>query len=333
MFDYQAIKMVHLEPSSFCNARCPLCPRNDYGVPNENLIERNLSLDDCRQIFPEDFLSRIEVLLFEGNFGDPIMNSDLIDIINWVKAVNPKVFIEVTTNGGARNREFWQELAKCDITVRFSIDGLEDTNHLYRQDVNWSAIMKNVNAYISHGGNAIWKFIKFDHNQHQIETARDMAMELGFQSFVVEDHGRNLGPVFDRDGNYTHSIGDWKDTRDFEKLKKRRWPIHEILVPEDFSMSEHKNINCRALQPVSIYISSQGNVYPCCWVGFATLEYGIQKKDFSYQQIAKIMKNNNAIKNDLSTCMEWFKDISQSWKKNSYQQGRLMTCQTMCQAD
>mgnify|MGYP000657292039 CR=1 FL=1 len=67
------------------------------------------------------------------------------------------------------NEEFWKKLASYDrVRVLFGIDGLNDTNHLYRINVNWDALMRNVKSYISNGGTASWQFIVFDHNQHQI---------------------------------------------------------------------------------------------------------------------------------------------------------------------
>ena len=39
------------------------------------------------------------------------------------------------TNGGARSKQWWTDLGKLTkgkMRVTFGIDGLEDTNHLYR---------------------------------------------------------------------------------------------------------------------------------------------------------------------------------------------------------
>ena len=69
--------------------------------------------------------------------------------------------------------------------VRFGIDGLEDTNHLYRRNVRWPTLMRNVRAFVEAGGNAEWDFIEFRQNQHQVEQARMLADELGFSMFNV----------------------------------------------------------------------------------------------------------------------------------------------------
>ena len=332
MFDYKSIRTVHLEPSSYCNARCPLCPRTDYGVTHNNFVERNLTLDECKKIFTNDFLLRLQWMLLEGNFGDPLMNPELLEIVGWFASANRRLKISITTNGGTRNREFWKALAQLPVEVQFSIDGLEDTNHLYRQDVSWDHLMDNASTFISAGGDATWKFIVFDHNQHQIIDADALAKSMGFKSFNLQDHGRNLGPVFNRKKEYTHSIGDWQGSRDLEELKNNYlWPILQPQVSDEIYKEHSNEIQCRAMRPFNgIYIDSLARVYPCCWMGFATEEFGLQKKDFAYQQVFDLIKNNNALEHPLSECIKWFSGVSSSWEKSSYAQGRLQTCQLTC---
>lgn len=334
MFDYESIRTVHLELSSYCNARCPLCPRTDYGVTHDNFVERNLTLEECQRIFSGDFLSRLQWILLEGNFGDPLMNPELLDIVRWLSASNARLKISITTNGGTRNREFWKALAQLPVKVQFSIDGLEDTNHLYRQDVSWDNLIDNVETFITEGGNATWKFIVFDHNRHQIDPARELSKKLGFKSFNLQDHGRNLGPVFNRKQEYTHAIGQWSGSRDFTELKKKLWPIDRPNIDDEIQKEHTGQIRCRAMQPYNgIYVDSLARVYPCCWMGFATQEYGVRKKDFAYQQILDLINNNNALKYPLSECIKWFSGVSDSWKQSSYAQGRLKTCQITCGVD
>jgi sulfatase maturation enzyme AslB (radical SAM superfamily) len=91
----------------------------------------------------------------------------------------------MNTNGSARTVDWWRDIAevlKPNGYVIFSIDGLEDTNHLYRRNTNWEKIISNVNAFIEAGGIAHWEYIVFEHNEHQIDIARDLASSLGFSN-------------------------------------------------------------------------------------------------------------------------------------------------------
>ena len=50
------MKQIHVEASTFCNARCPLCPRSLYGYKVEGVYpEVHLQLDkfkECLAQFP-----------------------------------------------------------------------------------------------------------------------------------------------------------------------------------------------------------------------------------------------------------------------------------------
>ena len=50
------------------------------------------------------------------------------------------MWLSMNTNAGAKSAEWWTELAGVigrKGAVIFSVDGLKDTNHLYRINSNW----------------------------------------------------------------------------------------------------------------------------------------------------------------------------------------------------
>ena len=61
-------KQLHVEASTYCNARCPLCPRSVYGYKVEGVYpEIHLELDkfkDCLAQFPQR-----EYVYFNGKIG------------------------------------------------------------------------------------------------------------------------------------------------------------------------------------------------------------------------------------------------------------------------
>ena len=94
----------------------------------------------------------------------------------------------MNTNAGARDEVWWTKLAETFGrmgTVIFSVDGLADTNHLYRQGVSWKAVERSMDAFIEAGGRARWDFLVFEHNQHQVEEARALSEQKGFEKFQV----------------------------------------------------------------------------------------------------------------------------------------------------
>jgi hypothetical protein len=78
----------------------------------------------------------------------------------------------------------------------------------------------------------------------------------------------------------------------------------------------------------SIYISSTGDVYPCCFMGFnpGTYERGMNTYyNAINQELEPLVANNNALKHSLETCIEWFNQIPQTWNNNP-----LMACNDFC---
>lgn len=335
MIKFNEIKCVHLEMSSLCNARCPQCPRNFYGYPfNNGYPEVNLTLENAKKIFAPSFLKQLEIIWVNGNFGDFVMNPESIEIFEYFRKINSSLDLQVSTNGSARDKQFWINLAKLKVKVAFCLDGLSDTHSMYRQDTNWELIIKNATTFIQNQGKAIWKMILFDHNKHQVDKCRELSKKLGFYKFELIDQGRNTGPVFDRKGNLIHVMGDFGDTREFELLFHKK-KTESILLKNvcDLNKDNTKTkIRCQSKLNREIYVSSWGDVFPCCYTGFSPKTYGKGGwHEVINPQIANLMPESiNAIKNPLRKCIEWFYKIEESWKINKFQDGRLLVCHAQC---
>ena len=128
------------------------------------------------------------------------------DNIQWL--AEQDINVKINTNGGARTPDWWAQLAHPRVQIGFALDGLADTHGLHRQDVDWHRVIENARAYIQAGGRALWRFCPFDHNRHQEQQCRDLAASLGFEGFENIWDGRDRGPVYTRDGEFSHWIGD-----------------------------------------------------------------------------------------------------------------------------
>jgi hypothetical protein len=147
----------------------------------------------------------------------------------------------MNTNGALQNQIWWKTLGNLfhgiqDYVV-FSIDGLEDTNHLYRRGVVWHKLRQNLQAYIDTGASAHWDMLVYRHNEHQVDACEQLARELGFTWFRAKISKRPM----------------------YQDLQApRTW-----AVPPSISSS----IRCHVLREQSIYIDAQGRQSPCCWLG------------------------------------------------------------------
>jgi sulfatase maturation enzyme AslB (radical SAM superfamily) len=219
MINYKDITRLDLETSSLCNAECRVCSRRrDGGVKNQTFTETYMTIKQVKEWFPEDFIENLGVITMCGNYGDSMTNPDLIPILKYFRSINPNIRFQMNTNASGRNEAFWRELGEIfslnNSTLVFSVDGLEDTNWIYRKGTHWDKIMSAMNTYISTGANSRWEFLVFRHNEHQVEEARQLAKDMGVTEFFAKEamgysNIINKTPemkVYGRQGEYQYTI-------------------------------------------------------------------------------------------------------------------------------
>lgn len=327
MIGYTDIKQVHLEISTRCNAVCPDCPRNFRGV---DILDTypvcDMKLEQVKQIFPREFIQQLTTLLINGNHGDFVTATDGLEIVEYFINANPEIQIEISTNGSARPK-IWEPLGKLkQVHIDFRLDGLADTHALYRQNTDWEFILSNAKKFIDAGGHATWAMIVFDHNRHQIDECRTLSEQLGFEKFWLVDHGRNAFPVFTPDRRLSHVIGDYQGKTDFEEL----WQDSHVYLtdPGGAVRDEHVNrkVDCYSIKNKEIYVCANGEVYPCCYLGFYPLN---STRRSSNRQLQPIISNNNALEHGIEGAINWFNRIEETWHL-SVPEGKIFACNESC---
>lgn len=273
MFQFNELKSIHLEITSRCQASCPMCPRTFHGgVENPNLVLNDWTYEDFTKIFTQEVYDQLEMIYFCGNFGDPIMNKDLVKMCGHIKEHKPNISVRIHTNGGARSTKWWTELYENlpeNHLVYFGIDGLEDTNHLYRIGVNYDILMNNAQAFINAGGKAEWVFIKFKHNEHQASLCEEKSKEMGFVSFTMKNTTRFIGEdkysVLDKDGNVEYYL-EPPSTNEVVFISKEQIKNYKDYI----KVSE---IDCYVMKTKEIYIDANKHVFPCCFLSSAPYQY------------------------------------------------------------
>ena len=148
MNDYLAIdniKSIQIDHTSKCNCLCPQCARVSNGIVNPRMPIDELTVEDYKVIFPSTIIKQVELITQCGNYGDIVASNTILDCLEWLRENGSTAHINIMTNGSARNADWWKRLASIiglKGRVTFSIDGLEDTNHLYRIGANWNKIIE-----------------------------------------------------------------------------------------------------------------------------------------------------------------------------------------------
>lgn len=235
------IQVLHLEPTDVCQAACPLCARETN--PDFNKLDANhhLRVEHIQRLYTEAQLKRLKKVFMCGDYGDPAAGKHTLDLYRYFRSLNPNIVLGMNTNGAIQTTFWWHGLSQIlnqpnDYCV-FSIDGLEDTNHVYRKNVNWNKLMANAEAFIAGGGSAHWDMLVYKHNQHQVEACKQLAKDMGFKWFRA-------------------------------KVSKRPM-IKGLEAPINWQMPVVKTgaIKCHATQEKSEYVDARGRKIPCCWLG------------------------------------------------------------------
>ena len=234
------IKVLHLEPTDVCQAACPLCFRETDLEFNRD-FQHHLTISHVQKHFNDHVISNLNKVFMCGSYGDPAAAKYALEIYQWFREINPNITLGMNTNGAIQNTVWWNKLGSIfnqpqDYVV-FSIDGLEDTNNLYRQGVDWQKLMANASAYISAGGSAHWDMLVYRHNQHQINECEALARDMGFSWFRTKVSNRGFT-------DHLQAPLTWKQPATAQGM-----------------------IQCHALAEKSAYIDAQGRLSPCCWLG------------------------------------------------------------------
>lgn len=348
MYNYQDITQVHLEVTQRCQAACPMCDRNENGgVDNRWIDNSELSLADAKRIFEPEFIQQLKTMYMCGNLGDPIVARDTLEIFRYFRQHNPDMWLSMNTNGGAKDETWWRELAQVYGrmgTVIFSVDGLSDTNHLYRQNVIWDNVERNMRAFIDAGGRARWDFIIFGHNEHQVDQAEALAESWGVERFqkkksarffTASSKGKDVHQARNRKGEQTQAIQKPTKTEHQNLALLKTAEIEKTYG----SMTDYYNscsIKCKAVEKQEIFITAEGLLMPCCWT--AGRMYKWWHRDPKVEQIWDHIDRAggklaiSALEHGLESVFDSgiLESITESWELDSIASGKLGVCAQKC---
>jgi hypothetical protein len=204
-------------------------------------LKHHLRVEHIQQHFSDRVIGNLDKMFMCGNYGDPAAGYYTMDIYRYFRKINPGIVLGMNTNGGVQSTFFWHALGGLlnqaqDYCV-FSIDGLEDTNSVYRKNVDWKKLMANAEAFIAAGGHAHWDMLVYRHNQHQVEDCERLARDMGFGWFRAKVSKRGFTDRLQA------PIG---------------WQLPQATTTK---------IQCQAQKERSMYMDAQGRVSACCWLG------------------------------------------------------------------
>ena len=271
-FNFNDIDEYQIEITTYCNAACPQCPRNNLGTGiNPYMPLAHLPRATINQAFDTELCQRLRQIFFCGSYGDPIMHPDFLEILRDFRHKSPTLWLYIHTNGGVHDPEYWAEIASImngHGQIDFGIDGLEDTLHLYRKNVKYNNAIANAQAFISAGGRAQWNFIVFKHNEHQIDLVKQLGRDMGFYNVLIRKTGRflNHATMTEMDSWPIAGSDHVLEPPSNEQYRNRSMQYLPELKKQYINVKEYfdaTTIRCDALTGKKVAVNAEGIVLPC----------------------------------------------------------------------
>ena len=311
------INSVELEISSDCNAACPGCARTQ----NIDLVNpTNLTLEQIQTWFPNPKDMQFK---FCGVIGDPIVNPECMEITKYL--VDNDGYVAYSTNGGRNSADWWHELGATSkrlggdrLKVHFCVDGTE-TNYIYRVNTNYNIIKRNMQAYSDAGGKASWVFIVFDHNEHEVDEAQQLAKQLGFRFATrtgMRNSYHNWVAQIGKKNNKVKQVITTTGAKQHSKVAVVK-KLDQFIQDKNKSQEQTKqivdSIDCKYYHGNEIYIGADATLWPCCFLYDSNFNNrdGIKEK---YSVYPKDWNNLNMHTIDQILSTDYYKQtLKDSW--------------------
>jgi radical SAM protein with 4Fe4S-binding SPASM domain len=252
----------YIDIGNYCNLRCPFCVT---GARQTQAPEGFMSLAAFGVIF--DRIKDHARLISLYNWGEPLMNRDLLPIIRLAASRGARVHIDTNLSFSDLSDAQCEEIVRSVLTTLFaSIDGVsQEVYQKYRVRGRVARVFGNLERLIEAKIRLAsptpvlgWQFHVHAFNEHEMQAARDKAFDLG------------IGIVFKRlnapDRAWHSSLHD----QGFMTLRGERWFNQTYMPPPnpDFdSAILHPAVRSPCSQMfATMTVAWNGSVMPCTCV-------------------------------------------------------------------
>jgi len=275
---------ITIEPGAICQLKCVLCPQ---WKDTFNFSKEFLKLSQFIELI-ELFKSTVEHINLY-NWGEPLLNPDLPDMIKYSNKYN--IDLTIHSNMNYLTPKLAEELITSGpFNLSVSIDAASEKSYkLYQVGGSFDKAITNLKILLkikkqlkTASPNIKWQFLVFRHNEHEIDKAKRLAEEIGVVIKIA----------------YAES----KDKLEPDNPKYNMENFHEKFV------KEHGRL-CDELWRGPV-IHSNGEILPCCMIKDIKYSLGnVFEKDFNkiwnsekYQKYRQYVSGENVCEDDDLFC-------------------------------
>jgi hypothetical protein len=214
--EIESLPRIFLEPTIGCNLSCfqAVCAK-----------ESGLAAARARPFFPLDEFRRVVDEVGPGlvrldlfNYGDPFVHPQAVEMIEYIKARFPRVYLYVSTNGLLLDEAKMRRIVAAGLDeITFSVDGPDQaTYEKYRRGGNFATAVEVMKTFVrlrNEAGREVpfvnWRYILFNWNDRrsQMARARRLAERIGVDRFnwEITDH-----PAAAKSARYQPGTPGWR---------------------------------------------------------------------------------------------------------------------------
>lgn len=293
MISYDFPQHLFLETTSACNLKCQLCPRTHgetlVGHMDFELFKK--IVDESNEYGPRNFCLHL--------FGEPLLAPKFIDEIYYIKKVNPRNSIVLTSNGTMLNEEIAQAAIKAPIdklTISFmstdkinypkitGVDKLEEIEENVKRLASLKKQSRSLKPKI---------FVRLILNERNVNEQEKFKRKWKNQGVIVE-----IRPAHNYGGNV-------KDNP-LRKIPQQRYPCYHLWLSPAIHWNGDFSICCNDYNRVVVFGNVKNQTINELWQAPKLKEYRKLMLEGKYDQIPLCNK-----------CNVWsvYNDIFFNWQK------------------
>ena len=175
-------KGINIDISNRCPLECMRCQRQtNFTLEGRKVYGRDATMDEIRKL--SDYFSSFN---FCGQLSDPVHHPHFVDILEYLY----KKDIQVTVHNASSQKPMKWYIKAFQAHPKakwiFAIDGLPEESNMYRINQDGEKLYKVMLEAKKHlQQTPSWQFIVFSYNEHNLEKAKQMAIDKGLMFIVL----------------------------------------------------------------------------------------------------------------------------------------------------
>ncbi len=271
--DFRFPKHLFIETTSICNLRCITCPRESdrdkTGHMDFNLFQKIIK--EASTYGARSFSLHL--------FGEALLHPQIVDMVKYIKSLNNRHSILLTTNGIALSEEMFRVLARAGVD-RITISVLAANKETYQnitRSKKFDSLESNLFGLIKIRDNespcrtrVFLRYLVGDETRDELQAFKDKWEGTGFSLEIRPRH--NIG-------------GKYKGTNISSEVFIKRWPCYHLWFAPGITFNGDFTVCCNDPKHEMVIGNVSESTVAELWQGEKMREIRQIHKSATYEKI------------------------------------------------